>query len=203
MQERAETDIVRLMQSDETIIRQVLAGDQRSFEVLVERYQDTVARFIWSIVPAHHDREEVCQDVFVKVYFKLETFRFDARFTTWLYQIAYRTAVSFNRRLRPEMTDIDELEIADADASVVDKEMQADTSLEQHQLKRLIDELLLGLKLEERTVVTLFYYQDMVIEDIALVVDRPAGSIKSILYRVRQKLEATIAQQMPALAEAL
>ena len=54
--------------SDEVLIRAVLAGDLRAFESLVLRHQDSVARFIWKIVLIAEDREEVCQDIFLKVY---------------------------------------------------------------------------------------------------------------------------------------
>ena len=181
------------MEADEDVIRRVLGGDQRAYELLVDRYQDVVARFIWNIVPSHHDREEVCQDIFVKVYFKLADFRFDSKFTTWLYQVAYRTAISFSRRKKVPTSDLDDLELAE--------DWKPD--VENQELQQLLDGLMKQLKLEERTVISLFYQQELGVDDIALVVDRPAGTVKSILFRVRQKLQDTIERQMPDLREAI
>ena len=66
-------------------------------------------------------------------------------------------------------------------------------------LRAILDEELARHKIDERSVVTLFYAQDMTVEDIARVVDRPAGTVKSILHRVRQKLEHRLATQHPGL----
>lgn len=175
------------MESDADIIQAVLDGNQRAFEQLVERYQDAVARFIWNVVPSSDDREEVCQDVFVKVYFKLDQFRFDAKFSTWLYRVAYRAAISFNRRQKPASDTLDD----------IDPAADWDPGIERVELKAVIDQLLDQLKLEERTVVSLYYIQEMSVEEIGLVIDRPSGTVKSILYRVRQKLQKSLARRLP------
>ena len=173
-------------------IQEILAGNTRAFEALVADYQNTVARFVYKVVTHPEDREEVCQDVFVKVYLNLDKFRFDARFTTWLYQIAYRTAVSSLRRKRHETETYDD-DIAVSETDVVSAQ----------QTHAILDAAMKKLKLEERSVVTLHYFQDSSIEDISAIIDRPAGTVKSILHRARQKLSTHLERQAPELKEAV
>ena len=178
---------------DEKTIRDVLAGDTRAFERLVMRHQDSVGRFIYKIVPNDEDREEVCQDVFVKIFNSLHQFRFDAKFSTWLYQIAYRTAISFTRRKRLETEDYIDNHPAGPEADPVMK----------NEIKNILDKELTLLKIEERTIVTLHYMQDISIDDISRIVERPSGTVKSILYRVRQKLHDRLAGSTLRLSEAI
>ena len=193
---RGQSDIQVNNRSDEDILRDVIAGNTRAFEELVTRHQDTVARFVYKIVPSHEDREEICQDVFVKVYRSLNQFRFDAQFTTWLYQIAYRTAVSSTRRKR---LDTDSYESDDAVAST----SLATDSPERRDQRDMVNKLMATLTLEEKTIVSLHYLQDVPIADISRIVERPAGSVKNILYRSREKLHATLKRSEIKLYEAV
>lgn len=166
--------------SDEALIRSVLAGNQRACEQLVRRHQDMVARFVWRLVPSTEDREEVCQDVFLKAFMSLHTFKFDSKFTTWLYSIAYRTAVS---RLRSRRHDADELpEDLMADETVAGE-------VETAEVAALLEQAISRLDVEERGILTLYHISGCGIPEIAIIFGKPEGTIKSILFRVRQRLK--------------
>ncbi len=167
------------MQQDSELISEVQAGNPQAFERLVTEYQDMVARFVFRIIPSAEDREEVCQDVFVKAYFKISQFKGEAKFSTWLFQIAYNTAISFKRKRVISQVPLEDHDIADVHRD----------ELEQDDVSREIAAQLNRLSLEERSVVTLFYMQDMSVEDISHIVNRPNGTVKSILFRARGKLQ--------------
>lgn len=168
---------------DVALIKAVTGGDQRAFEQLVVRYQDSVARFIWRLVPSGEDREEVCQDVFIKVYLNLHKFNFNSKFSTWLYSIAYRTAVSAGRKKQYQFDELEDLpdEGRGAQAMVED--------VENEELSQLLASEIARLDVDERAIVTLFHIQECGIEEIAGIVGRPPGTIKSILFRVRRRLK--------------
>lgn len=168
------------MEQESDLISAAQAGDPRAFERLVIQYQDMVARFVHRIIPSPEDREEVCQDVFVKAFFNVSKYRGEAKLSTWLFQIAYRTAISFKRKRVLSQVSLEDYEIADTRGDV----------LEQGDVSREIARQMGRLSLEERSVVTLYYMQDMSVDDIANIVERPAGSVKSILHRARGKLQA-------------
>ena len=153
----------------------------------IRRYQDLVGQLVWRLIRTEQDREEVCQDVFLKVYFNLDKFRFDAKFSTWLYTVTYRTALSFLRKRKLDTEPFDEQL---HDQSVVLNE--------ENELVTLLQSKIANLKLDERTSVTLFYIQGCSIDEISIVMNKPAGTIKNLLFRVRKKLKVEL---IPLLVE--
>ena len=88
-------------------INRVLEGDANAFAPLVDKYQNMVFTIALRIVIKREDAEEVAQDTFLKVYRSLNTFRLEATFSTWLYRIAYNTAISHARKKQLPITPID------------------------------------------------------------------------------------------------
>ena len=181
--------LVTSIESDQDLIRKVLEGNQRAYEFLIARYQDAVAKFIWRLIPQPEDREEICQDVFVKVFLNLSKFRFDSKFSTWLYRIAWRTALT---SLRRKQLPLDELGM---DIESDDRSLEAVS--DDGRLHRLVDAEIRKLKIDERSIITLFHLQDVTIEEISKIVGKPEGTVKSILHRVRQKLRVRLEALKP------
>lgn len=178
--------------SDEALIRAVIAGELRAFETLVRRHQDMVARFVWRIVRVEEDREEVCQDVFLKVYRNLAHFKFDSKFTTWLYSIAYRTAVSHTRGRRART---EPLTGEEPDGRSMEGEVVAG------QISRYVARAIGALSVDERSIVTLFHVQGCGVEEIGEIMSKPVGTIKSILFRARKKMKDGLAPLVHSLEE--
>lgn len=172
--------------TEATLIARTLAGDMRAFEVLVERHQGGVASFIWRIVPDRLDREEVCQEVFIKAWRNLNRFKGDAAFSTWLYTIAWRTAISLVRKRRVDYEVFDESLVHGTE----------DRGAETVEMNDLLDDAIATLSPEERGILTLFHARECTIEEIAAIVDRPSGTIKSILARSRSKLKAQLEETL-------
>ena len=76
------------MESDRDIIEKILSGDENSFRILIQKYKNIIFRYVLSYIPNLTDAEEVTQDVFIKLYFSLDKFRFEAGLLTYLYKIA-------------------------------------------------------------------------------------------------------------------
>lgn len=157
-----------------------MCGDQRAYATLVTRHQDMLAKFIWRLIPVEEDREEVCQDVFVRVYNNLGRFRFDAKFSTWLYRIAYTTAMSFLRKKRYPTGQMEEQKSDDT---------APDMQVSESQINRILEHEISNLTVDERTIVTLYHLHGCGIDEIAGIMDKPAGTIKSHLFRSRKKLK--------------
>ena len=96
--------------SDEVYIKRVLSGDSRAFSCLVERHKAMVFTITLRITEQREDAEEVSQDVFLKMYQALHTFKGNSKFTTWLYSIAYNMAISHVRKSRPNYVPLSDVE---------------------------------------------------------------------------------------------
>ena len=151
-------------------------------------------RLVSRLVPRQQDAEELVQDAFVRAYDRLETFGGRSSFSTWICRIAYTTTVSWLRRRRVKYLSIDDLpSLTSSDRShragaqhlsdaVVDEALDDETRIDD--LRRAIARL----KPDEQTLVTLFYYDERPLADIAFILDIETGTIATRLHRIRRKL---------------
>ena len=90
--------------SDQEIIRKILAGETREYRALVEKYKQFVFAITVKILNNEEEAEEAAQDAFIKGFQALRDFSGKSKFTTWLYRIAFNTAISYKRKHRIEVS---------------------------------------------------------------------------------------------------
>lgn len=170
---------------DNITVRKVLDGDAEAYREIIGRHGVQVFALVSGIVRNRQDAEEVTSDIFLKAFQQLKKFRGDSKFSTWLYRIAYNTAISHTRRRKPTGEDIDEKRME----SVTDDQEEAVLA------QARIEELEKGmdrLPQTERLLLDLFYMQDMSIDDISAITGDAPGNVKVKLHRTRKKLAAII-----------
>jgi RNA polymerase sigma-70 factor (ECF subfamily) len=159
-------------------IRHLLSQRQkdRAFEVLLQRYQAKVFRLVFSIVGNSSRAEEVTQDSFLKIWQALAGYDGRASLSTWIYTIARNTSISHLRAEFYRRTlSLEEAPEPFANAEPV--------------LGRIeIERLLTTLPDEQREVIVLFYLQERSIEEVAVMLDLPEGTVKSHLHRARKAM---------------
>ena len=170
-----------MQQTDEQrLIARVLDGHTEDYGYFLERYGQEVMRLVSRLVPQQQDAEELVQDAFVRAYDRLETFGGRSSFSTWICRIAYTTAVSWLRKQRIKYLSIeDNLHLTD---TKVDEALDDETRIDE--LRRAIAQL----KPDEQTLITLFYYDNRPLADIAYILDIETGTIATRLHRIRRKL---------------
>ena len=181
--------------NDREMVARVLAGDRDAFRALVHTHQRLVSHVVFRIVRDPRDREEVCQDVFIRVYQKLDQFAHESALGTWIARIAYRLSLNHLERrriplyddLRPEETggtgSVDQL--PGTGTSPLDE-------VEGAQLRAFVRARVDELPVQYRTVVTLYHLEEMAVGEIAAVMDLPEGTVKSHLFRARRMLKETL-----------
>jgi len=175
--------------SDASLLRELArTGGDDPFQVLVQRYRDRVFRLIASVLgPGREsDVEEVAQELFLKVFRKVDLFRGDSEFSTWLFRIARNLAVDRRRQpsfLRPLVGDRD-LDSLPAPNRSSNPELLA--AAEERRGRVL--ERIAGLPEPQRTVVYLHYWLDSEIAEIAQMLDMNTQTVKSHLFRARRRL---------------
>lgn len=97
--------------TDTYFIKRIQAGDTASFACLLDKYSRPVHSLILKVVRNKEDAEELAQDVFIKVFRNLSSFKGDCSFSTWIYRIAYNTAISEVRKKKYEFLAIEETQI--------------------------------------------------------------------------------------------
>jgi RNA polymerase sigma-70 factor (ECF subfamily) len=171
---------------DESIVAAyVKTRDPELFRLLVERHQGRVFRLVASILGpfADLDAEEMTQEVFVRAHERLDSFRGEARFSTWLYRLAYNRTIERRRRSRLRAEHIPWSDLDTPATSTGPLEAALDGERE-----RAVAVLVAGLPDLYRSVVHMHYWMDQSIDEIAETLGVPAGTVKSYLSRARQRL---------------
>ncbi len=171
---------------DSIYIKRTLAGDTAAFSVLVERYQSLVYSMVVRMVRHRQDAEDIAQDVFVKAFSSLGSFRGESRFSTWLCRIAYTSSVSYTRRQRPDRAGIEIEHELDTRPDEADENGQREDRLQQ------LQQSLNKLSSEDAVLISLYYQHDKSVDEIAPITGLSASNVKVRLHRIRKKLHEEI-----------
>lgn len=168
-------------QEENIIIQKCCKGDHAAFSLLVTAYQDMAITLAYQIVLNHADAEDVAQDAFIKAYTSINSFKGNARFSTWLYRIVVNTAL--NKQKRYKLTYVEE------PAELQDKAVAVSfAGFQNQEQKKFIRQALLRLSEAERICITLYYLNEMSIAEVESITGFTVSNIKLLLYRGRKHL---------------
>lgn len=180
------------LSDDKTLIESILGGHHADFAVLIERYQGLVAHVVERMVPKVSDRDDLCQDVFIKVYRNLGAFQFRSKFSTWIATIAHNTCLNYLEKKRVPLYQ--DLQVADDEAEAQSMEWipsAEGTPLDRVQardLREILEREIEQIPLPYREILALFHLEEMSYEEIGEIMNLPAGTVKSYLFRARRFL---------------
>jgi RNA polymerase sigma-70 factor (ECF subfamily) len=186
---RGEVDLA----SDAAVMLRVAAGDESSFNYLVEKYHRPMIHFLYRMVHNQSIAEELAQEVFLRVYRARDSYRAEARFTTWLYRIATNLAVNHARDTRLERTvQTVYLDAPDEETGTTPDLADDEPSVEQSLLRKermdAIRSHVMALPERQRMAVLMHKYQGMDYRQIGEVLKLSESATKSLLFRAYQTL---------------
>ena len=173
-------------------IQRVKAGDFRAFSQIVSDYQQMVFTIVVRIVNNREDAEDICQEIFIKVFKSLDSFKEESEFSTWLYRIAYNTTLSEIRKRKMVFASFDD------DLSTM-KEEELNENMEELATEERIfylEQALKTLPAEDALLITMFYLENQSIEAISRISNLSRANVKVKLHRIRKKLAIAINQLM-------
>jgi RNA polymerase sigma-70 factor (ECF subfamily) len=179
--------------SDEELVGRAKRGDRKSFEALVERHKRMVFNIAWRILRNRENAEDAAQEAFLRAFRSVGTFRGQAAFSSWLYQITTNTCLSFADSAYVRRTvGRSEEDLQGSDRQLPD----GDTSPEEIAAREDFGERIRGLveKLPPmyRAVVTLYYLNDQSYREVAKILGIPLGSVKTRLHRAKRLLRECV-----------
>ncbi len=173
--------------NDTELVNQILNGNENAFRYLVASHQRLVVHIVGRIVRQQEDVEDICQEVFMKVFRKIKKFRGDSKLSTWIATIAYNSSISYLRsKSRRNEADVEEHIILAFERS---DEGQVQKVVEKAEAKKLLMEMIEKLPVNYRTVLTLFHLEEFSYKEIEEITGMPEGTIKSYLSRARNLLK--------------
>lgn len=181
-------------QDDQKYITMTLAGDVNAFAILIDRYKNMVYTLCLRMMKTTEDAEEIAQDVFLKAFQKLGTFKGTSKFSTWIYSITYHRCLDALSRKRKQPTHY----AAEINEEITEEKVSSILEvIEAKELRGQLEACIQQLKEEDSFLVTLYYLEEQSLEEIAEMTGMTKNNVKVKLFRARKKLYTIMANQLP------
>lgn len=182
-------------ESDQSKIKLILDGDTQAFAALVSKYQHMVYNLAIKLVRDKQEAEEVAQDSFLQAYKSLSSFKGESKFSTWLYRIVYHKGLdALKKRKRKRKLEVQTID-AYTDFDFPSMENHWD-SLEAKERKKIIKKAVEDLNGDDALLITLFYFEELSLNEIAEVLSARVGTVKVKLFRARKRLAKFLRQKL-------
>lgn len=171
--------------SDKQLIQEIISGRTNLFKELINKYREKVFRVAIGFVHSKEDAEDITQDVFIKVFESLSSFKGDSEFSTWLYRITVNTSINFINRNRKNrfLQSIDNLFSTSSDDKTPLEMLEI--SERDNRIKKAID----SLPETQRTAFILSKYEELPQKEIATIMNKTEGAIEQLLQRAKNNLQ--------------
>ncbi|MFD1063407.1 RNA polymerase sigma factor [Winogradskyella litorisediminis] len=179
--------------NDHQLIKLILNGNQNAYAQLVNRYKDLVFTLALRMLKNREEAEEVSQDAFVKVYKSLDKFKGDSKFSTWIYKVTFNTCLDNLKKNKKHRNNVS------IDEFTFNKIETIDNALE-HIIKaektKVIKQCINSLPNEDAYLLTLFYFEELSLDEISEIINVSSNTIKVKLFRARKKLAVILEKQL-------
>jgi RNA polymerase sigma-70 factor, ECF subfamily len=190
-----------MARSDVQLMLDVKAGDEQSFELLLQRYRTPLVNFLYRMVRAREEAEDLAQEVFLRVYRARKDYVPSAKFTTWLFRIATNLALNSVRDNRHQRMEVSldapvTIDAEDGDEKVMDiaeKHPNIEQYMVEEARKKMIRHAIDKLPEKQRAAVLLHKYQELDYGDIARILECSESALKSLLFRAYETLRVELA----------
>ena len=180
------------------LVERLRAGEPAAFREMVECYQRDVYALAYDLCGNHHDAEDLSQEVFIKVFRAIGSFRADAKLGSWLYRITMNAHIDNKRRKPVQLVSIDaghddEAQPSDRSLEFAASGARPDQTAGAARFQVDVENALDALSTQERAVFVLRHYHDMKIGEISQSLSIAEGTVKSLLFRSMRKLRDRLA----------
>lgn len=170
---------------DQLYIDKVINGDASAFAYLVDNYKNMVFSLAYKMTKNKEEAEEISQDTFIKAFKNLSNFKGDSKFSTWLYRICYHTTLDAIKKNKKNNYTFEINEVTYNQIQSVETILQG---IERKERSVIMDKCLMKLPDEERSILWMFYYDELSLKEIIEVTNFSEANLKVKLHRARKKL---------------
>jgi len=173
------------MKADEVLMEEIKAGNSQAFDVIIYRYEKSVLNYIYRLVGNFHQAEELCQEVFLRVYKCALKFDSAQRFSPWLYKIANNLCIDeYRKQKNVQKVDISEMELPSSE--------NLEEKVESKEIQSKVKKAVLSLPKTHRAVLILKHYQGLSYEEISEILAVPIGTVKSRMHYAMIELKKAL-----------
>lgn len=179
------------MNEDIELVQTALKGEKKAFEMIIQKYQSPLANYIGRMVKQNELALDITQEVFIKAYSSLHSFRQEYKFKTWLFKIASNTVIDYWRKKKIDAFSIDQPYDLDGDSvpfQIPSKNPSVDKIVELHEVRERIEEVLDKLPVNLKELFVWRHINDLSYEEMAEIKGIPVGTIKNRVFQAKEML---------------
>ncbi len=176
-----------------SIIQEIIGGNTQAFAMLVDKYKDLVFTLAIRMLKNREEAEEVSQDTFVKIFKSLSKFKGDSKLSTWVYKVAYNTCLDRIKKNNRRQSEIAIDSYTEHQIKTLDTALDA---LEEKEQQQTIQDCLQELASKDSFLLTLFYFEELSLEEISKIVDMAPNTVKVNIHRARKRLASIFKKRM-------
>lgn len=179
--------------TDQHYITLVINGDTHAFSILIDRYKDLVFTLTLRMLKNREEAEEVSQDTFIKVYKSLNKFKGDSKFSTWIYKVAYNACLDRIKKNKKFLNDVS------IDTFTTNQIKSIDNALDNLEIKereKAIQSCMDLLPSDDSFLLTLYYFEELSLDEIAKIMQITPNNVKVKLFRSRNKLAVILKEKL-------
>jgi RNA polymerase sigma factor (sigma-70 family) len=191
-------DIAENKLSDYILVEKVLGGDTHAFSVIISNTERLVAQIIFKMIDDDEDKRDIAQDVYLKAFQKLGSFKFQAKLSTWIGHIAYNACCNYlekkklvlvNNTYNNDRTDEELLESLSSNKNLNN---ETESLIFKSELSQILKIEIDKLSPLYKTLITLFHTEELSYAEIGQITELPDGTIKNYLFRARKTLKENL-----------
>lgn len=169
---------------DIKLVKAILSGKIDSFNILVNKYELMIFKFIYNMIKDKETSEDICQEVFITVYNKLYMYNTNYKLSNWMLQIAKNKSIDYIRKYkRVYEANLEEVQ------ELATKEISPEEAAEYNETRSLILKFISELNEVDRQIITLRYTDNLAFADIGQILDMSESAVKRRYYRTREKFK--------------
>ncbi|MEO5643696.1 MAG: sigma-70 family RNA polymerase sigma factor [Bacteroidia bacterium] len=183
--------------TDKYLIEKVLSGNTDSFSTIIKNTERLVAQIVFKMIPNDEDREDIAQDIYLKTFKKLESFKFQSKLSTWIGQIAYNTCLNYLEKKKLIFVEYRfDNETQDEALENFSKKINLDNETEKQLFQKELSEILI-IEIEKlqpiyKVLINLYHNEELSYIEISQMTQLPEGTVKNYLFRARKTLKENL-----------
>ncbi|AFL82596.1 RNA polymerase sigma factor, sigma-70 family [Aequorivita sublithincola DSM 14238] len=183
--------------SDRYLIEKVLNGNTAAFSTIIKNTERLVAQIVFKMIPNIEDRKDIAQDIYLKTFHKLGSFKFQSKLSTWIGQIAYNTCLSYLEKkklvfLKYNFDNESQDEALEFISSKINMENETEKQLFRKELSEILTIEIEKLQPIYQVLINLYHNEELSYTEISQITQLPEGTVKNYLFRARKKLKENL-----------
>lgn len=183
--------------TDKNLVKKVLEGNASAFKTIISNTQGLVIQITYKMIRNPEDRKDITQDVYLKVYDKLASFKFNSKLSTWIGTITYNTCLNFLGKKRIPILNVVDNDGNESWERIVSNDTNFDSNNTESYFFKKERSQILAIEIEKlpplyKTILTLYHQKELSYKEIAVITDLPEGTLKNYLFRARKMLKENL-----------